>query len=217
MVNTIFHIQDITLDGRTASRVIDCLKDNDHEVYELLVEKLKDKYTVTLEIDMNKQLNRRIEFRAKHHGKWVYGWLYKDGNMYIISTKDSKHFEILEKDYASIGQYVGQLDVCGKMIFEGDILSCEATDNPEDSFSGEVKFQDCGFVCLDSLNKCSGNALTHESYSIKVIGNKINNPDLLLFHCRSKDIGKGKCESQCFFCRNVYANNTTIYTKNQTT
>lgn len=88
-----------------------------------------------------------ILFRGKRpdNGEWVEGWyeMYPFGRWpvktSIIPSEGAKagHYEHVEVDSSTVGQYTGLKDKNGKRIFEGDIVKA---DNEVHSSISVVKF-----------------------------------------------------------------------------
>lgn len=150
-------------------------------------------------------MGREIKFRAWHNNEMIIDVLVDETGVWDQPTERSYslHRQVEQLEKAIPMQFVGHQDKNGIDIYEGDILSCNPSDNPDDHIFGEVKYQDCGFVCFDHNNPDSDNALYYKSEMLQVIGNIYENPDLLDFHCIEKDTDKGQCKEQCPFCANV--------------
>lgn len=128
---------------------------------------------------------REIKFRA---------WNRNDRKMYtpdskgiIIEINGYNQFWIKDTKYlqewflgnnldSNLMQFIGRQDVDGKDIYEGDIVSYFSY-NTENKKTGAVKYVDGdGCFCIDFLP-------LHSMYSIKVIGNIYENPELIEVNC----------------------------------
>lgn len=129
-------------------------------------------------------MNREIKFRGKVAnlkgnelaGKWIYGYY----NVFL-SKWNNKHYHVmsseprgwLEVDSDTVGQYVGEKDIHGKEIYEGDIVRM--------NFCGNVRI--CEVVWSTHHKRF---ALIGETYiygffevlNLEVIGNIYDNPEL---------------------------------------
>ena len=142
-----------------------------------------------------------IKFRAKEMksgmNAWVYGFYFQaDGKHYIIQHEgaatdcdypdnirpsrylsDSYYWEI---DPDTLGQFTGLKDSKGNDIYGGDIV--------EDKFGRKYVveyFRDWGAWMFYMPNDSSTNVLNPlritaiDNFELKVVGNKIDNPELL--------------------------------------
>ncbi len=102
-------------------------------------------------------------------GFWFYGDLHTDGP-YI-----NEHLVIPE----TVGQYTGLDDVNRREIFEGDIVKYAIY--PKDNFEvHEVTFDHGVFGCKDAgCGLCVACMDGVEEYSLKVIGNIFENPEII--------------------------------------
>ena len=86
---------------------------------------------------------RRILFRAKHHGAFVYGDLIHDYGSQGDSIRQGAEYGehgIFAVDPSTIGEFTGLTDKNGKEIFEGDIV-CDETGGV-----GVVDYSDGAYV-----------------------------------------------------------------------
>lgn len=122
--------------------------------------------------------NINYEFRGKDvkSGEWVYGYLFKAGNKYII-TKNlnysiGTHFVI--KD--TISQYTNINSDGDARIFEGDIVVMRSVlSGRKDDFKGEVVFEDGQWIVDNGFGSM---ALYSEADLITIIGNIYDGEDV---------------------------------------
>ena len=141
---------------------------------------------------------REILFRGKRidNGQWVEGFYYQA--KLCRSDKELRHYITIphpESDGQpsdhimvhpeTVGQFTGLTDKNGRKIFEGDICRTMVCDMTVE--------KDCGIVCYDSMGMLSlkrvddvySDFFFHinigcvDAYSIEVIGNIHDNPELL--------------------------------------
>lgn len=123
---------------------------------------------------------REIKCRGKglKDNKWYYGyyWTNENGNYFIRKTIDLNEcftIEDIEIIPETIGQYTGLNDKNGIEIYEGDIVEAFYF---EAKVKGKIDFIYGAFAIIDS--SVSDNQLFIFK-DIKVIGNTIDNPELL--------------------------------------
>jgi uncharacterized phage protein (TIGR01671 family) len=132
-------------------------------------------------------MNRELKFRGKRIDKneWVYGGLSYTQNKdkYFINTFDSSGFMImLEVNPNSVGQLTGLLDSEGKEVWEGDFVKFKYKHYHEFTpplvvFFSNLKYGGWSIqLCEDKKSPFS---IGNESECIKVVGNIIDNPELL--------------------------------------
>lgn len=94
---------------------------------------------------------REILFRGKtlNTHKWIYGGYYTmGGRTFIVAevefetnwnleTQAYKGYRLYEVDPDSVGQYIGQVDVAGDRIFDGDIVYVPSEDEYANIFWNE--------------------------------------------------------------------------------
>ena len=121
---------------------------------------------------------REIKFRGKRTdtGKWVYGYLLHDGDLFFIVESLKAFIEtpfnecLVNTD--TVGQHTGLKDNAGKEIYEGDIVRYNCSDKV---LIGKVAW--CSFFFeVDVKNGAESYALTS---FCRVIGNIHDNPELL--------------------------------------
>ena len=103
-----------------------------------------------------------------------YAHIGQYGELVIVTFHSSAYGKTCPN--LTLLQYTGIKDKNGNEIYEGDIV--EYIDNPTNMSSGtfEVIFHN-GFIGIESDTRI--NLYDIESYWIKIIGNKFENPELL--------------------------------------
>lgn len=132
---------------------------------------------------------RTIKFRGKRlDGEWVYGYyavilnkLRVDSKETIIITPEG-YYEVHPE---SVGQWTGRADKNGVEIYEHDVLRCVSEDYEMDyrtkvyavgtTLCVDVSGQDYDYTSIDFAKDIWDN----EGYDIEVLGNCIDNPELM--------------------------------------
>ena len=122
----------------------------------------------------------RYLFRAKRkdNGEWMEGFLLKRWDGLWIFSIDEKFADLIIP--STICQCTGLKDKNGKLIFENDILSGHIDDEfPEDETRKRVVWHENGW-CTNEPGCDDYEALDDfDSENFEVIGNMIDNPELL--------------------------------------
>ena len=124
-------------------------------------------------------MKREILFRGKRkNGQWVYGSLVVSENIkpaiyYEVGKGLAKQFDWCYVNSDSIGQYTGLTDKNGVKIFEGDIISIG-----DPNIKYIIMWRNDGF-CAKQIGASSYIGLTYWASNIEVLGNVIDNPELI--------------------------------------
>lgn len=131
---------------------------------------------------------RAIRFRGKdENGKWVYGFLSMENMMLQIQGSNiyrdgDDSFQKRFVDPETVGQYIGQLDIMGNEIYEGDIIvyayrSLFTNAIVADTLKVVVKYcsQNAGFVGNNGFSESSLPIMGRT----KILGNIHDNKELL--------------------------------------
>lgn len=132
-------------------------------------------------------MNREILFRGKciYNGEWVYGDLIHTlGGHPLICTKHvfGAPAEVVEVDYATVGQYTGLTDKNDNKIFKGDVVKCN---NKVEEYIGIVDWDMCNpSMCIRYKTKRGFDDVEYDfiicgNMTIEVLGNIHDNPSLL--------------------------------------
>ena len=131
---------------------------------------------------------REILFRGKRkdNGEWIKGsfWDEIHGELVRIAQYGSCVFRHV--DLTTVGQFTGLTDKNGKKIFEGDIVHVLGNQDVDDwknvDYTALIAFIDGGFCAIDGTIEEHGfirYALARLDFSLEVIGNIHDNPELL--------------------------------------
>jgi len=124
-------------------------------------------------------MKREILFRGKRgNGRWVYGSLVVSENIkpaiyYEVGNGLVKQLDWCYVNPDTIGQYTGLKDKNGKKIFEGDIISLG-----DPNIKYLTMWRNAGFAAKQ-IGASSYIGLTYWASDIEVLGNIIDNPELM--------------------------------------
>ena len=124
-------------------------------------------------------MKREILFRGKRgNGRWVYGSLVVSENIkpaiyYEVGNGLVKQLDWCYVNPDTIGQYTGLKDKNGKKIFEGDIISLG-----DPNIKYQTMWRNAGFAAKQ-IGASSYIGLTYWASDIEVLGNIIDNPELM--------------------------------------
>lgn len=123
-------------------------------------------------------MNREILYRGINFQKeWVYGDLfhsYANDDIAIAYYREGSKTPTFDAIFPeSFGQYTGLTDKNGVKIFEGDIISIG-----EPNIKYITMWRNDGF-CAKQIGASSYIGLTYWASDIEVLGNVIDNPELI--------------------------------------
>lgn len=139
-------------------------------------------------------MEREIKFRGKRldNGEWVYGDLCqdKDVEMVAILLKAKKpyaiaaditinfHFKLMQVDPETVGQFIGLKTDTGKDVYDGDVITVPELVSLVNDFVDVIEFDNGSFRLCRATDILVCQELMDEGVS--VIGNKWDNPELLI-------------------------------------
>ena len=125
-------------------------------------------------------------------GNWVYGGVLQGAGAHsvIYGGKNADNFGGGFQNWCvytdTLGQYTGLTDKNGNKIFEGDIVRVLGNQQVDDwknvDYVALIAFLDGGFCAIDGTVKEHGfrrYALARMDFSLEIIGNQFDNPELL--------------------------------------
>lgn len=119
--------------------------------------------------------------KRKDNGKWIQGYLYGIWERsYILWGMTNDIPDMVEVDPSTICQCTGCNDKNGKLIFENDILSGHIdVEFPEDETRKRVVWHENGWCTNEPGCDDYEELDDFDSENFEVIGNMIDNPELL--------------------------------------
>lgn len=104
-----------------------------------------------------------IKFRGKCNNKWVYGYPYKEDELWMIQEyKENREFRYHIDNPDTIGQFSGLCDVNRREIYDGDIVKVTIIDGwgNDVELKGEVAFREGIFIIVFDP-QCSPNVYSN--------------------------------------------------------
>lgn len=125
-------------------------------------------------------MKREILFRGfnEKNNKWIYGYYFVNCGLHFVVTDGIQTNPLVNwTDFVvnpdTIGQYTGLTDKNGVKIFEGDIISIG-----DPNIKYIIMWRNDGF-CAKQIGASSYIGLTYWASDIEVLGNVIDNPELI--------------------------------------
>lgn len=125
-------------------------------------------------------MKREILFRGfnEKNNKWIYGHYFVNRGLHFVVTDGIQTNPLVDwtgfvVNPDTIGQYTGLKDKNGKKIFEGDIISIG-----DPNIKYIIMWRNDGF-CAKQIGASSYIGLTYWASDIEVLGNVIDNPELI--------------------------------------
>lgn len=147
-------------------------------MYEIVPAWEKEYKTLIVDLKVFGIMKREILFRGiNFQREWVYGDLfhsYANDDIAIAYYREGSKTPTFDAIFPeSFGQYTGLTDKNGVKIFEGDIISIG-----EPNIKYITMWRNDGF-CAKQIGASSYIGLTYWASDIKVLGNIIDNPELM--------------------------------------
>lgn len=124
-------------------------------------------------------------FSGETNSVWIYGFYLKRGT--YGDPGPQAHIFVYENGYegyrveaATIGQFTGMLDSDGDEIYEDDIIAFD------DGKIGLVEFSRGCFVVRYGKRNTARLLYEIQSWDIKILGNRFENPELLILKTPAK-------------------------------
>ena len=124
-------------------------------------------------------------FNGETNSIWIYGFYLKRGT--YGDPGPQAHIFVYENGYEgyrveaeTIGQFTGLLDKDGREIYEDDIITFD------NGNIGIVEFSRGCFVVKYGKDNVTRSLYEIHNWSVKILGNRFENPELLVGHTVSK-------------------------------
>ena len=133
---------------------------------------------------------REIKYRGKSNGEWVFGaYLYDKihDRHFILTHDEAGNIRENKVNPETVGQFINVKDIKNVEAYNGDIVECVGYQR---KFRAEIVWWEMN-CCFELWNCTKGGGVLHEFindnadheehgiWTLEIIGNKTDNPELL--------------------------------------